>query len=39
LQSSIARLIDLNLVQRTDDDSVWVPFDAVEIHMVLADAA
>jgi hypothetical protein len=34
-----ARLIDLNLVERTDDDSVCVPFDAGEIRMVLAYAA
>ena len=39
VHADIARLIDLNLVERTDDESVFVPFDAVEIRMVLAHAA
>ena len=39
VHADIARLIDLNLVERTDDDSVCVPFDAGEIRMVLAYAA
>ena len=39
VHADIARLVDLGLVERTDADAVLVPFDAVEIHMVLAQAA
>ncbi len=39
VHADIARLVDLGLVERTDDDMVLVPFDAVEIHMTLAQAA
>ncbi|MDX9765807.1 MAG: MarR family transcriptional regulator [Ectothiorhodospiraceae bacterium] len=33
------RLIDLGLIERTEDDLVFVPFDAIEIRMSLAHAA
>lgn len=39
VHADIGRLIDLGLVERSDDESVWVPFEAVEIRMALADAA
>ena len=39
VHADIARLVDLGLVERTDDDTVLVPFDTVEIHMALAQVA
>jgi len=39
VHADIGRLIDLGLVERTADDAVQVPFDAVEIRMALAQAA
>lgn len=39
VHADIARLEELGLVGRTDDDMVTVPFDAVDIRMVLAKAA
>lgn len=39
VHADIARLIELGLIERTDDDAVTVPFDAVEIRMDLARAA
>jgi predicted transcriptional regulator len=39
VHADIARLVDLGLVERTDDDTVLVPFDVVEIHMALAQVA
>lgn len=39
VHADIARLVDMGLVERTDDETVLVPFDAVEIHMSLAQAA
>lgn len=39
VHADIAKLMDLNLVERTDDESVYVPFEAIEIRMVLARAA
>lgn len=39
VHADIARLMDPGLVERTDDETVLVPFDAVEIHMSLAQAA
>lgn len=39
VHADIARLVDLGLVERTDDDTVRVPFDAVEIRMALAQVA
>jgi predicted transcriptional regulator len=39
VHADIARLIELGLISRTDDDAVTVPFDAVEIRMELARAA
>lgn len=36
---AVAKLAELNLVERTDEDAVCVPFEAVEIHMALAQAA
>ena len=36
VHADIARLEDLGLVERTDDDTVLVPFDAVEIRMALS---
>ena len=39
VHADIARLADLGLVERTADETVAVPFDAVEIRMALAQAA
>lgn len=39
VHSDIGRLIDLGLVERRDDETVFVPFSAIEIRMVLAQAA
>jgi predicted transcriptional regulator len=39
VHADITKLIDLNLVERTHDDTVCVPFEAIEIRMVLARAA
>ena len=39
VHADVARLVELGLVERTDDDTVTVPFDAVEIRMALAQAA
>lgn len=39
VHADIGRLADLGLVERTDEDTVAVPFDAVEIRMALAQAA
>lgn len=39
VHADIARLVDLGLVERIDEETVAVPFDAVEIHMALAQAA
>lgn len=39
IHADILRLVDLGLVERIDDETVAVPFDAVEIRMALAHAA
>lgn len=39
VHADICRLVDLGLVERTEDERVEVKFDAVEIRMVLAQAA
>lgn len=39
VHTDIARLIDLGLVERTDGEMVHVPFDDVEVHFHLAQAA
>lgn len=39
VHADVARLVELGLVERTDEDMVIVPFDAVEIRMALAQAA
>ena len=39
VHTDIARLIDLGLVEKTDGEMVQVPFDDVEIHFRLAQAA
>lgn len=39
VHADIGRLVELGLVERMDDETVTVPFDAVEIRMVLAQAA
>lgn len=39
VHTDVARLGELGLVERTDDGSVSVPFDAVEIVLPLARAA
>lgn len=39
VHADISRLVELGLVARTDDETVDVEFDAVEIHMDLARAA
>lgn len=37
--ADVSRLIELGLIERTDDDMVTFPFDAIEIRMALARAA
>ena len=39
VHGDVARLIDLGLIERTDDDAVYVPFDDVEVHFHLRSAA
>ena len=39
VHADISRLVDLGLVERIDDETVEVKFDAVEIRMALAQAA
>ena len=39
VHSDVARLLDLGLVERKDDEAVFVPFDDVELHFHLAHAA
>lgn len=39
VHTDVARMIDLGLIERTDDDRVFVPFDDVEVHFHLAVAA
>lgn len=39
VHSDIGRLVELGLVERIDDETVKVPFEAVEIRMALAQAA
>lgn len=38
VHADISRLVELGLVERIDDETVTVPFDAVEIRMALAQA-
>lgn len=39
VHADIGRLVELGLVERTKDETLFVPFDAVEIRMALAQAA
>lgn len=39
VHADVARLADLNLIERTEDGAVCVPFAEVEIHMAPARAA
>jgi predicted transcriptional regulator len=39
VHADISKLIELNLVERTEDDREFVPFDALEIRMPLTTAA
>ena len=39
VHTDVARLLDLGLIERTDDETVFVPFDDVEMHFHLAHAA
>lgn len=39
VHADIGRLVELGLVERTEEETVTVPFDAVEIRMALAQAA
>jgi predicted transcriptional regulator len=39
VHTDIARLIDLGLVEKTDGETIHVPFDDVEVHFHLAQAA
>ena len=39
VHGDIARLLDLGLVERQEDDTVLVPFEAIEIRMPLPMAA
>ena len=37
--TDMARLIDLGLVERAEDETVYVPFDEIDIRLPLAQAA
>jgi len=39
VHTDVARLVELGLIERTEDDRVFVPFDDVEVHFRLAAAA
>jgi predicted transcriptional regulator len=39
VHTDISRLEELGLAERSDDGSIWVPFDAVEIRVPLARVA
>jgi predicted transcriptional regulator len=39
VHTDVARMLELGLVERTDDEQVFVPFDDVEVHFRLAAAA
>ena len=39
VHTDVARLIELGLIERTDDEKVFVPYDDVEVHFRLAAAA
>lgn len=39
VHTDVARMIELGLIERTDDEKVFVPFDDVEVHFHLAEAA
>lgn len=39
VHTDVARMIDLGLIERADDDKVFVPFDDVEVHFHLAASA
>lgn len=39
VHADVGRLVDLGLMERTGDETVRVPFEAVEIRMALAKAA
>jgi len=39
VHTDIAKLIEHRLVEKNDADQVFVPWDAVEIHMAIAKAA
>lgn len=39
VHTDAARLVELGLIERTDDEKVFVPFDGIEVHFRLAAAA
>ena len=39
VHTDVARLEELGLIERNDDGAVWVPYDAVEILLPLAQVA
>jgi predicted transcriptional regulator len=39
VHTDVSRLSDLGLIERTTEDAVFVPFDDVEVHFHLANAA
>jgi predicted transcriptional regulator len=39
VHTDVARLIELGLIERTDDEKVFVPYDDIEVHFRLAAAA
>jgi len=39
VHGDVSRLLDLGLVEKTEDDAVLVPFDDIEVHIHLAQAA
>lgn len=39
VHSDVARLLDLGLIERAEDETVFVPFDEIDIRLPLAIAA
>lgn len=39
VHGDVARLLDLGLIERSDDDTVFVPFEEIDIRLPLALAA
>ena len=39
VHTDVARMVELGLIERTEDEKIFVPFDDVEVHFRLAAAA